>query len=204
MTQPSAFAQVAAQAAQPANVVADTNGNLTESFSGQQSQLFGGPVLPPSLVNKTHGLNSVRTGKIVEAPSDVHARDFNTKAPKYFYKTPQMENGKLNKVGPLAVDPTTGEKNDPVKDTVIVLQTDYRFDQAEATAVGRDLTMPDDGKRAFYASGADLKALRSEIRRLGFRSEQDMIGATLTVKRTGQKSNPGGNPSWITEVTLSR
>lgn len=203
MTQPSAFAQ-AAQQATP-NVQPDTNGNLTTSYAGEQSQLFGGPVLPPSLLNKTHGLGTERTGTIKEAPHDVQARDFNSKLPKYYLKTPEVNaSGRLVKVGTTAVDPTTGEKNDPVKDTVIVLETAYRFDAAETAAVGRDANMPDDGTRAFYASGDDLKQLRAEIRKLGLRNEEEMVGLTFTVKRTGQKPNPGGNPSWITQVTLSR
>lgn len=202
----SAFADAANQVAGASGtqVAQDTAGNLTQSFAGEQSQLFGGQILPPSLLNKTHQLGSERTGKIVEAPYDVHARDFNTKEPKYFYRTPVLENGKMRKVGPLATDPQTGQKNDPVKDTVIVLQTGYKFDQAEANAVGRDINLDDDGKRAFYASGDDLKQLRAEIRRLGLRNESEFVGLTFTVKRIGQKPNPGGNPSWITELKLSR
>jgi hypothetical protein len=204
MTQaPNAFAQAAQQvaAAQAPAQAADTNGNLTTAYTGEQSQLFSGPVLPPSLLNKTHGMGTERTGKISEKPYDVQARDFNTKQPKFFLATPAAD-GK--KVGPVAVDPTTGKPNNPVKDTVIVLDTDYRFDAAECAAVGRDANMPDDGKRAFYASGDDLKQLRAEIRRLGLRSEEEMIGLTFTVVRTGQKPNPSGNPSWVTKVTLSR
>lgn len=203
MTEPNAFAAAAAQAAQvgaPA-LAADTSGNLTNSFAGEQSQLFSGPVLPPSLLNKTHGLGTERTGKISAPPHDVQARDFNTKQPKFFLATPTPD-GK--KVGPVPVDPTTGKPNNPVKDTVIELDTDYRFDAAECIAVGRDANMPDDGKRAHYVSGDELKQLRAEIRRLGIRSEQEMVGLTYTVKRVSQKPNPGGNPSWITKVTLSR
>lgn len=203
MTEPNAFAAAAAQAAQvgaPA-LAADTSGNLTASFAGEQSQLFSGPVLPPSLLNKTHGLGTVRVGKIIQPPYDVQARDFNTKQPKFYLATPAAD-GK--KVGNVPIDPTTGKANNPVKDTVIVLDTAYRFDAAECVAVGRDPNMPDDGKRAFYASGAELKQLKSEIGRLKVPSAEDMVGMTFTVERIGQKPNPGGNPSWITKVTLSR
>lgn len=183
----------------------DTDGNLVNSFAGEKSQLFGGAVLPPSLLNKTHGVGTERTGKIKEAPHDVQARDFNSKLPKFYLKTPEQNaSGRMVKVGTTAIDPTTGEKNDPVKDTVIVLDTEYRFDAAECAATGRDPSMPDDGTRAFYASGDDLKQIRAEIRKLGLRSETEMIGITFTVKRVGQKPNPGGNPSWVTQVTLSR
>lgn len=201
MTQPSAFAQAAQQAQQGTPMAADTSGNLTESFAGEQSQLFGGPVLPPSLLNKTHQLGTERVGTIAEAPYDVHSRDYSSKSPKYWSKT------RTPGQSPITFDPvdkTTGEKNEPVKDTVIVLDTTYRFDAAEAAAVGRDINMPDDGKRAFYASGDDLKQIRAEIRRLGLRNEQEMIGLTFTVARVGQKPNPKGQPIWVTKVTLSR
>jgi hypothetical protein len=203
MGQPNAFAAAAAKASQPATAsyAADISGNLTESFAGEQSQLFGGPVLPPSLMNKTHGLGTERTGKISVAPYDVQSRDFKTKKPKFWSNSP-MPDGKKVTTEPL--DHVTGEKLRPVKDTVIVLETPYRFEQAECVAIERDPNMPDDGARAFYASGDDLKQLRAEIRRLGLHSEQEMIGLTLTVKRVGQKPNPGGNPSWVNKITLAR
>ena len=204
MTQPNAFkaaAEKASQAATAPSYAADTSGNLTESFAGEQSQLFGGPVLPPSLMNKTHQLGTERGGKISVAPYDVQSRDYNTKKPKFWANSP-LPDGKKVTTEPL--DHVTGEKLRPVKDTVIVLDTAYRFEAAECMAIERDPNMPDDGARAFYASGDDLKQLRAEIRRLGLHSEQEMIGLTLTVKRVGQKPNPGGNPSWVNKVTLAR
>jgi hypothetical protein len=195
------FEQAAAAAAQATAQVADTSGNLTTSFAGEQSQLFGGPVLPPSLLNKTHLLGTERVGRITAKPYDVHSRDMATKKPKYWPKSP-LADGK--KIAFTPTDHITGEKLDPVKDTVIVLATEYRFTPGEAAAVNRDANLPDDGTRAFYASGEDLKRIRAEIQRLGVRSEQEMIGMTLSVKRIGQKPNPGGNPSWITEIKLSR
>jgi hypothetical protein len=181
--------------------VADTGGNLTTSFAGEQSQLFGGAVLPPSLMNKTHLLGTERRGRITVAPYDVQSRDFKTKKAKYWANSP-LPDGKKVTTEPL--DHVTGEKLRPVKDTVIELATEYRFSTAECAAIERDANMPDDGSRAFYASGDDLKQLRAEIRRLGLRSENDMIGLTFSVKRVGQKPNPGGNPSWINEIKLSR
>lgn len=213
MTEPqSAFALAAQQVAQqtppayapPADpqYIPDTNGNLTESFAGKPSQLFGGPVLPPSLLNKTHLLGTSRTGIITTAPYDVQSRDFKTKRPKFWANSP-LPDGKKVTTEPL--DHVTGERLRPVMDTVIELATPYRFDAAECAAIERDPTMPDDGARAFYISGNDLKQIRAEINRLGgIRSEKDMIGLTLTVQRVGQKPNPGGQPSWINKVTLSR
>ena len=92
MTQPNAFAAAAAKASQqtqaPATYAADTNGNLTEAYTGEQTQLFGGPVLPPSLMNKTHQLNTERSGKISVAPYDVQSRDFTSKKPKFWANSP--------------------------------------------------------------------------------------------------------------------
>lgn len=199
----SAFAAAANSVTQdaPAGPSADA-GNLAESFAGEQSQLFGQQSRPSSILNKTHLLGTERTGKLTAAPYDVHSIDFSSKRPKYWANSP-LPDGKKVTTEPL--DHVTGEKLKPVKDTVIELATEYRFDAAECAAINRDPNLPDDGSRAFYASGDDLKQLRAEIRRLGFRSEAEMIGATLTVKRVGQKPNPnGGNPSWINKVTLSR
>ena len=177
--------------------VADTSGNLTASFAGEQSQLFGTPVLPPSLLNKSHPLGTERSGVIAKAPYDVQARDFNTKKAKFW----PAGGGKPTFD---AVDALTGERNRPVKDTVIELTTAYRFTPQECALVGRDPNSLDSGARAVYVSGDDLKQLRGEIARLGLRSEQEMIGLTLTVTRVGQRPNATGNPSWINKVTLTR
>lgn len=169
------------------------------------SQLFSsGPVLPSSLFNKTHVLGTERTGIIKAEPYDVQSRDFNTKSPKFWTNTPVIgANGKPSKITSNAVDHVTGEKLRPVMDTVIELSTEYRFDVAESMAVGRDHTMPDDGTRAVYLSGDDLKSVISQIRTLKVQ-EGGMTGLRLTVKRSGQKPNPGGYPSWVNTVTLSR
>jgi hypothetical protein len=198
----NAFEQAAnAVAAQSPAPAAAGSENLGESFAGESSQLFGQTSRPSSLLNKTHPMGTERSGKITAAPYDVHSIDFTSRKPKYWANSP-LPDGKKVTTEPL--DHVTREKLRPVKDTVIELSTEYRFEPAECMAINRDANLPDNGERAFYASGDDLKQLRAEIRRLGFRSEQEMIGATLTVKRVGQKPNPNGNPSWINKVTLSR
>lgn len=203
MTQPNAFAQAAAKASQTTtpSYAADTSGNLTEAYTGERTQLFGGPVLPPSLMNKTHLLGTERSGRISVAPYDVQSRDIKTKRPKFWANSP-LPDGKKITFEPR--DHVTGEALRPVKDTIVVVETSYRFDAAECAAIERDPNMPDDGTRAFYVSGDDLKQLRAEIRRLGLHSEQEMVGLTLTVKRVAQKPNPGYNPSWVNKITLSR
>lgn len=193
----NAFAEAAARAAGQSSTPAPSE-NLGESFTGQDSQLFGGASLAPSLMNKSHPLGSKRSGVISAAPYDVHSRDFNTKKPKYWAISGDR------KISLEPVDAQTGEKLRPVKDTVIPMTTDYRYDAAESSAIGRDPNASDDGSRAFYASGDDLKQLRAEIGRLKLRSAEEMIGLTLTVERSGQKQNPGANPSWINKVTLSK
>lgn len=199
--------QAAAQSIGQGNPPAvDTTGNLHDSFAGETSQLFGtdGVAMPPSLLNKTHPLGTERTGTISAPPFDVHSTTFGTpseRQKKYWADSP-LPDGKKITTSP--TDHVTGKPLRPVKDTIIPLSTTYRFTPVECAAVNRDPALEDDGTRGFYASGADLKALRAEIGRLGLRSEQEMVSLTLTVKRTAQKPNPGGNPSWINTVTLSR
>jgi hypothetical protein len=214
----NAFEQAAAMASQQAPSATSSGYSqpsaylppptLAESIAepaAATSQLFSGPLLPSSLLNKSHLLGTERHGKIVKPPYDTHSRDFNSKQPKYWAVTPVMgANGKTSKITTNPIDHVTGEKLRPVLDTVIELATDYRFDAAEAAAVNRDPNLPDDGARAFYVSGNDLKELQKECRRLGITTVEGMVGLTLSVTRVAQKPNPGGNPSWINKITLSR
>lgn len=174
----------------------------------QESQLFSGGAAAPSVLNKTHGVGTERTGIVTKAPYDRQDVDFNTKSPKFFLKTPEARDGKMRKVGATPVDPTTGKPNQPVKSTFLELDTEYVMNAAEATAVGRDT--PYEGKdRVFVAGGADLKTLRKAIEDAGRRGIHitkgaDLVGLRLTVKRTGQTPNPGGNPSWVTEMRFDK
>lgn len=175
---------------------------LADAYEGEASQLFSGNFLPPSLLNKTHVLGTERHGRITKAPYDTHSRDFNSKLPKYWAKSP-LPDGK--KIATTPTDHITGEPLRPVLDTVIELATDYRFDAAEAAAVSRDPNLPDDGSRAFYVSGDDLKQLKSEIRRIGsITKDADLLGLMLSVTRAAQKPNVNGYPSWINKISLSR
>lgn len=193
----SAFQQAAASVQANTPGAPEPDSNLAESYTGgEKSQLFGGPVLLPSLLNKSHLLNTVRTGRIVKAPYDVQSRDFATKRPKFW--------GNDSKISYDAIDPNTSQKLRPVMDTVVELETEYRFTPAESAAIGRDPNLPDDGARAFYASGQDLKDLRALITKLGIRSEQEMVGLILTVTRVGQKPTAKGNPAWVNKIELVR
>lgn len=174
---------------------------LAADFSGQGSQLFGNDSLLPSLFNKTHFLGTVLTGIITEAPYDVHSMTFGeNRRPKYW----SAEGKPVTD----AVDPVTRQANRPIKDTVIPVQTEYRFTAQELAAIGRDADYADDGARVFYAGGQALKATRDALKRAarnGVRitCEADLVGKRITVKRAGQKPNPGGNPSWIYEVEIT-
>lgn len=210
----SAFEQAAMHAPQTTPAYVDNRqpvtpapeSSLAGSYSPKESQLFGsGPMLPPSLLNKTNKtIGDVRTGKIVKAPYDSQRRDMGSKAPMYWAQTPVFENGREVKRVTTPTDHATGKQLDPIMDTVIEMQTDYRFDANECAQIGRDPNMPDDGLRAFYASGDDLKQLKAEIRRLGLTSGAEFVGLTFRVELVGLKPNGSFAPSRINKVTLSR
>lgn len=175
------------------------------SAASQGCQLFGGATLPSSLLNRSHQLGTERHGVIKRAPYDSHSRDFNSRQPKYWANSPVVgANGRPSKITTDPIDRVTGEKLRPVLDTVIELDTDYRFNAAESAVVQRDPNLPDDGTRAFYASGDDLKQIRTEVRRLGLTSAEAMVGVKFSVARVGQKPNSGASPSWINKIELSR
>jgi hypothetical protein len=206
VTTPNVFQQAAQQAAPqspaPAQQPAAEASNLAGSFAGPSSQLFGGVNLPPVPAEQVPPVGDGAHRHHHAAPYDVHSRDFNSKKAKYWPESP-LPDGKKISFEPL--DHITGQPLRKVLDTVIELATDYRFDAAESAALARDPNLPDDGSRAFYVSGDDLKQIRREIARLGgIQDEKGMIGLRLTVKRVGQKPNQGANPSWINTVTLAR
>jgi hypothetical protein len=208
MSNPDPWAAQQAQAtgatttAPPANS-APAAGNLGGSFQDGKSQLFNTGSVAPSLLNKTHGLNTERTGVITKLPYDRQSVDYNTKRPKFWE---DGNSGKGQKPVDYPVSKVTGRPNRPVMDTFLELETNYTMDAAEASAVGRE--GPYEGtERVFVAGGADLKALQDAIadankRGLRIASEQDMVGKRITVKRVGQKPNESGNPSWILAIRL--
>lgn len=195
----------AAAAAGTTTPAAASNGSadtqLASDFSGEESQLFGGDSKAPSLFNKTHQLGAVRTGIITRAPYDVHSTTFGENAkPKYWTQDFKVT---TDPVGP------NGVAHRPIKDTLVELQTDYRMDAAERTAIGRAEDFEDDGNRIFYAGGQALKALREAMKEavkagISIPNGNAMVGLRLTVKRSGQKPNPGGNPSWLYEAKIER
>jgi hypothetical protein len=176
--------------------------------NGGGSLLFRQGKSAPALFNKTHFLGEVRTGIITEAPKDVQDRDFDSKMPKYFSRS------KVGKPTPAittdAIDGPTGQPNDKVMVVSINLMTDYRMDERECGAVGRDTSFAreDDGTRVETIGGRDLAAFQKAMEEAGkngivIRSYDDFKGLRLTSKRAGQV--PAGNgKAWVREFTITR
>ncbi len=163
----------------------------------QESQLFSGGAVAPSLANKTHRIGSERTGIITKAPYDKQKVDFNTKKPLFWSDSENK---------PKPID-DGGNPQRKVMDTFIEVMTDYVMDAAEASETGREAPY-EGGERVFVAGGQTLKVLRKAIETAnasGVRIAKgsDLVGKRLTYRRTGQKPNPGGSPSWIEEITIT-
>lgn len=195
-------APAAPQQTQPA-----TDAGLAGAFGGDEggSLLFGGGGAAPSLMNKTHLMGTARGG-IITKMENKQDQDFNARAPKYFSLSRVGGEQKNRATTTDAIDGPTGLPNKPVMVTHISLSTEYRMDQAEAVATARDGKprdiSTDDGTRVEVVGGLDLPAFSQAIadaksRGIRLAGPSDLIGKRLTVKRAGQKPNPGGNPSWI-------
>ena len=211
MTDPWAAAQAApAQTAQPAQ-----DGQAQSALAGSYQQPAAGPSrlfqagsAAPSLFNKTHFLGTERTGIITKAPYDLQQQDFNEKKPKYW---------SLSKVGGKAfttdpIDAPTGQRNRPAMGTHVELDTTYRLDANECAAINRDPSQvqTDDGKRVYVASNkweydAFKKAIAAAVAAgIPIVDDESLVGLRLTVKRARQQPNPGGNPSWDPDITITR
>lgn len=193
-------------------------GNLGGAFApaGGGTALFSQGSVAPSLFNKTHPLGTVRKGVISKAPYEQQSRDFNSKLPKYWSFSRCGGEQKNRAVTTDEIDPPTGKHNRPVMDTMVELDTEYGpLSEQEMIAVGRQPGQEGDGKRVFAVSGKDtLEKFRAAIFAFNetakangqplLTCEEDLVGLTLFVKRSGQKPNPNGQPSWVHEIHLSR
>lgn len=206
-----------AQQTPPANQAPPANqgggSQLATSYANKPSSLFsgGGEALPPSLFNLSHAPGTTFSGKIVAPPRDVHSTSHpnaskdGRRYPLYWVTDAQGN----RRPGTEPTDPRTGEKNDPVKDTVVELQTDLRMTSAEMLAVNpnRDPNYVDDGKRVWQVSGSKrpkghvagqptnpmralLDAIEEAAGRLKIVDDESLVGKTLTVKRV-QRLQPG-------------
>lgn len=146
------------------------------------SSLFGGEKLP-GLFNKFVMPNTERTGIIVKPPRDRHSRDMDGNL-KYWDETTKK-----------VVTHDTGRK---LYDTVIVLQTEYRFTPQEIADMNIDpLDVEDDkGLRGVWASGdlkaAIMKAIR-QARITKDMGEKALVGMRLTLDRGKKVPIPGTN-----------
>jgi hypothetical protein len=207
----------AAQVTQPAQPGQEQGGQQGSSLAGSYTQPQAGPSklfqqagAAPSLFNKTHYLGTERTGIITKAPFDQQQQDYNEKKPKYW--STSKVGGKAFTTEP--IDAPTGQLNRPAMGTHIELATDYRMTAQEITAVGgnRDVSFAntDNGKRVYVASNkyeydAFRKAIVTAIAAgIPITEDEDLVGLRLTVKRTRQQPNPGGNPSWDPDISLTR
>jgi hypothetical protein len=219
MTDPWAAASVATapqpgQGQQPADAGQGQGSALAGAFASGQggTALFQQGGIAPSLFNKTHFLGTERKGKIVKAPYEQQSRDFNNKLPKYWSLSKVGGERKDRAVTTDAVDAPTGKPNRPVMDVMVELETEYGpLSQQECLAIPREWpSQAGDSKRVFAVSGKDaLDKFRKAIADFNaanpgaLKSEEDLVGKFLTVKRVGQSPNAGGQPSWVVEIKLS-
>lgn len=195
-------------AAASATATPASNGNssqLADSYEDQESQLFsGGEGAGPSIINKTHPVGTIRTGIIAKKPFD--RQSTNTKGELKYWQQGEQQ--------PVTnpIDPRTNQPNRKVMDTVVVLDTEYVMDAAEAAALGRDVPF-EGGQRSFTAGGENLKLLRDAIKAFNANPAHAarkitggaaMVGLRFTINRVAQKPNPhGGDPIKVHELTLS-
>lgn len=154
------------------------------------SRLFGAEGGAPSLFNKSHPVGTERTGIITKAPYDQQRTKMGSGEPLFWQPG--------NKLGTDAVNPTTGQPNRPVHDTIVEVETDYAMDAQEAGLLNRDEPYEGGDRRVFV--GKEIKAFKDAIkdavkRGVQLTSDEDMVGKRLTQKRVSTKPNPhGGDP----------
>lgn len=177
-------AAASAQATQTAGTSAPEGTGMTDSEDGQSS-LFGGEKLP-SLFHKFVMPGESRTGIIAKPPVDRHDRDINGD-PKFW--------------DPQAKKVTNVDTGRPMKATVIVLQTDYRYTPQEIADRNIDpLDVEDDkGIRGIFASGEMKAAIMKAVKVARVRRESEMVGMRLTVTR-GRKVKIEGNKDKWTDI----
>lgn len=155
----------------------------------------------PSLINQTHMLGAVRTGVITKAPFDRQRTQNGTNDPLYWPSTGDR------KPTTAAVDATSGQRNKPVLDTLIEVETEYSMDVNEATLLGRD--EPYEGGARTLFVGKDVKKFKEAIAEavksgVKLTSDADMLGKRLTVEVTSVKPNPhGGFPLKEKKYTIT-
>lgn len=190
-------------------------GALSGAFASGEggTALFQQGGLAPSLFNKTHFVGTERRGKITKAPYEQQSVDrFNGNLPKYWSLSKVGGPQRNHAITTEAIDGPTGKANRPVMDVIVELDTEYGpLSEQECLAIPREYpAQAGDSKRVFVISGKDaLDKFRKAIGQFNaanpgaLKSEEDLVGLTLTVKRAGQVQN-GANKSWVHEISLSR
>ncbi len=208
-------AQQTAQQPQDTSGQDGQGGALAGAFASGQggTALFQQGGLAPSLFNKTHFVGTERKGKITKAPYEQHSVDrFNGNTPKYWSLSKVGGPQRNHAITTDAIDGPTGKPNRPVMDIMIELDTEYGpLSEQECLAIPREYpAQAGDSRRVFVVSGKDsLDKFRKAIAAFNaqnpgaLKSEEDLVGLTLTVKRAGQVP-VGANKSWVHEITLSR
>lgn len=181
-------AAASAQATQNAGTAEPEGTGLTGDGDGGSS-LFGGEKLP-ALFNKFVMPGESRTGIITKPPVDRHDRGVD--GLKYWEG--DWKNGKV----------VTYDTGKPMKATVFVLQTAYRFTPQEIADRSIDpLDVEDDkGVRGIFASGEMKKAIIAACRKARVRRESEMVGMRLTVTRGKKVPIDGGKTKW-TDITAT-
>ncbi len=175
-----------ADAASQSNAGQGGQQNRQDAYGKQPSRVFSGGGGGPTLMNRSHPVGTERTGIIITPLYDQQRTKMGT-GDLLFWK-----NGKPSTLA------EGGDPKDPVKDTVIELDTEYVMDAAEATALQREEPYEGGERRDFI--GKEMKAFMSAVkdaRRRGIQlsSDEDFVGKRYTVKRVSTKPNPhGGDP----------
>lgn len=166
--------------------------SMSDDLTGYDD-LFGGEKLP-GLFNKTHDVGTTRTGIIVKVPEKRQSR---------FYKAGGSGKPKFwgldgkpteNTLGP------DGKALRPVMDEMFVLDTEYRMTPEQLSQKEME---EDNGQRGVFAGGADLRAIKAAIKASGAKKREDLVGAQLTMTRTGKKIKGDFEEwEWAAEVKL--
>lgn len=182
-----AFAAAAAKVNETAAPAGNGSTGLTDPEDGGSS-LFGGEKLY-SLLNKFVMPGQTVTGIITKAPVDRQSRGVD---------------GKLKFWDAQKEEVTSVDTGRPLKDTVIVLQTEYRLTAQDIADRNIDpLDVEDDkGLRGVFANG-DLKAaIMRACKAARVRSEKEMVGMRLTITRGKKIPIGNGKTKWVENTAV--
>lgn len=162
-------------------------GGRQEAYGSAPSSLFGSGGGAPSLFNKGHAVGTERAGIITKAPYSQQRTKRGSNDPLFWSID--------NKPKTLAEG---GDRQRPVNDDVIEIDTEYTMDQAEAAILDREEPYEGGERRVFVGRErkAFMAAIKDAVKRgIQLTCDEDMVGKRLTVKRVATQKNPhGGDP----------